>query len=50
VKRHGSVAISVRGEVTPERRKREDDASWTEVNLIEQKNEENLYGLFMCCK
>jgi hypothetical protein len=40
----GDVVISVGGDATPGRGKGGDDASWADVNLTEQKNEENL-----CC-
>jgi hypothetical protein len=40
------MATSTGGKVAPERGKRGDDASWTDVNLTRPKNEENKCGQF----
>jgi hypothetical protein len=41
VTQHGSVMTSVGGEMTPEREKGCDDASWANASLTGLKNEEN---------
>jgi hypothetical protein len=44
------MATLVEGEVTPERAKGGDNASWANANLTGSKNEENLRGRFSCYK
>jgi hypothetical protein len=40
VTQHDGMTMSVRGETLPERKKREDNASWTDTNLTGPKNKE----------
>jgi hypothetical protein len=47
---HGGMATSAGGEPAPERGKGEDNTSWTDVNLIGPKNEENPHDQFSCYK
>jgi hypothetical protein len=41
---NGGIAMSVRGEALPERKKGGYDASWADANLTRPKNEENSHG------